>query len=43
MGAFWIVGIGINVVVVVAVVWWAVRNWNGSTEGRPDRDDGDRE
>lgn len=39
MTAFWIVGIGINVAVVVAVAWWAIRNWKGSAEGRPGRDD----
>ena len=40
MSAFWIAGIGINIVVLVAIAWWAVRNWRGSTEGRSGRDDG---
>jgi len=25
--AFWVIGIGINVVVMAAVVYWAVKNW----------------
>jgi len=27
MGAFWIVGIGINVVLLVALIYWVVKNW----------------
>lgn len=27
MTAFWIIGIGINVVMLAALAWWAVRNW----------------
>jgi hypothetical protein len=27
MGAFWIVGIGINVVLLAALIYWVVKNW----------------
>lgn len=42
MTAFWVVGIGINLVFAGALVWWAVRNWRGSSgetarDGRTDR------
>jgi hypothetical protein len=30
MTAFWVVGIGINLVFAGALLWWAVRNWRGS-------------
>ena len=27
MSAFWIVGIGINVVLLAALIYWVVKNW----------------
>ena len=30
MTAFWVIGIGINLVFAGAVLWWAVRNWRDS-------------
>lgn len=40
MSAFWIVGIGINVVMLGALVWWGVRNWHRDDSRRGRRDGG---
>ncbi len=38
MTAFWIIGIGINLALLVALAVWVVRNWNPRRSGR-DEDD----
>lgn len=40
MTAFWIAGIGINLVFFGALAWWAVRNWRRGTPPRRDRGEG---
>jgi hypothetical protein len=36
--AFWVIGIGVNVVVMAAVVYWAVKNWRrGDVRASPRR------
>lgn len=37
MTAFWVIGIGINVVVMAAVVYWAVKNWRRGDAGAATR------
>lgn len=44
MSGFWIAGIGINAVCLVALIYWGVTNWrrsdsNSSAERRSDRGD----
>ena len=41
MTAFWVIGIGINVVALVALAVWVVRNWN--PHGRERDDDAGRD
>lgn len=42
MTAFWIVGIGVNVVFFGALAWWAMRNWKQGERTKRERDDGRR-
>lgn len=37
MTLFWIAGIAINLVFLVAVAVWAVRNWRQNAQARRDR------
>ena len=40
MSGFWIAGIGINAVCLVALIYWGVKNWRRSDSGdRKDRGD----
>lgn len=35
MSAFWMIGIGINVVTLAGLVYWAVKNWTPRDPPRP--------
>jgi hypothetical protein len=37
MNAFWAIGIGINAIVLVAVVYWFVKNWKQSDPGQQEK------
>jgi len=39
--AFWVIGIGINIAVMAAVVYWAVKNWRRGDARAPTRKPGD--
>ena len=38
MSAFWIIGIAINLLLLVAGGWWIVKNWKQDDEPKPRRD-----
>lgn len=42
MTAFWVIGIGINLVVLVALGVWVARNWNPRRERDDDAGGGNR-
>lgn len=39
MSGFWIAGIGINLVCLIALIYWGVKNWRRSDNGGGDRKD----